>query len=714
MLRAAAFLDGERIGHVATSSYFIRPTRFDLPIVSLGMRPGDFSTVHNNSDARGRPSERESHIEIFNREGERQVATGMGMRLHGGAGRGGTASIKKSYKVYFRGSYGDKKLHFPLMADTELEVFDKLILRGNFNDGFRTGQQASLIRDQVIRDLHEDFGAVVSHGDWYNLFVNGAYRGVYNIVERMDKSFFESYFPEFEEPWEVVKTGDDILDGGPLTAADWRSMQAYLRSNFRDEDYWERVNELIDVENYTGYMILNIWAQNQDWPHNNWYAARPPGGRWIFLSWDAEFGLGRVPGGFSSDTFQHVMTSGAGLAGMMQGMLRLQDYQKYFLEELDRYLEGPLSPESVLAHVDRVRDIVAPDIGEEAALPPPSGGFARSTWDRNINDIRTFAQRRPAVIRQFVLRNGTFTIPRVTSVSPTRITHSGDEIVRLGGRGFRDGIKVFFNGVESPELFPDRSTRMEARVPYDVRVAGKPVISIEIPDVESLDAVGLLTVSFDAPDLLSVIPESGSAAGGQEVVVVGRDFDETTVVEFGDIRVEEVNFINDTTLRVITPPSVPGTVPMRVVTTRPGELPSDEDVTFTFEPTGGEVAFRRGDVDGDGSINVSDAVDALGYLFRGAGGEGVSRFARCRRFWQRRSHRSAATSESSFPRRGRAPWAVSELRVRSVRGRSGAVSGGVRELRLRHCAGVDGIGRGRCRRGRKQGHSTRADFGDQS
>jgi hypothetical protein len=136
------------------------------------------------------------------------VATGFRLRLHGGAGRRGGKAVKKSYRAYFRQVYGDRRVDRLIIPEAGVKDFDKLVLRANFNDGRLHG---SYIRDQVIRDLHRDMGALSSSGSRYVLLVNSTSHGVFNVVERMDEEFFTSHLGPGQ--YDVIKTGDTVLSG---------------------------------------------------------------------------------------------------------------------------------------------------------------------------------------------------------------------------------------------------------------------------------------------------------------------------------------------------------------------------------------------------------------------------------------------------------------------------------------------------------------------
>jgi hypothetical protein len=408
VVRAAGFLNGEAITRVVSSSYFLSPLALDLtlPVLSVSMEPDDFKFVHLSNDFRGPNGEREAYLEVFNPDGSLGTDTGFGLRLHGGAGRRGDFGTQKAYKAYFRRTYGDKKLHYPMFPGIDVDDFDRLVWRIAFNDSFRAGN-GTYLRDQLIRDLHEETGGLVTHGHFYHLFVNMEYRGLYNVVERMDDSFFQSHLPNEGGDWDVIKfgLGEEALEGTPH---EWGRLKNFMHANdLKRDDLYEEAIQLLDLENFTSYMIINLWAQNHDWPQQNWYTARSrrDDSYWRFLIWDAESGLGP---GAGQDSLAHVFSRGvaSALTIIFKNLLESDRYQKFFLDEMERYFSTTLSPENVVSHIDRLADLVGDDVEHFTA---PSG-FEVDTWHSNVAGLRDFARERIPVMREFVLASDRFTV----------------------------------------------------------------------------------------------------------------------------------------------------------------------------------------------------------------------------------------------------------------------------------------------------------------
>ena len=385
LLRAAGFVGRERVSPVVAATYLMEKSS-GLPVLSVSLRPEDFTDIHLQRSGKGRKSERTAFLELFDHNGGRRVATGFGMRLHGGAGRRGGLEIKKSYRAYFRRSYGAGRIKHPVIPEAGIKKFDKLVLRANFNDGRNHG---SYIRDQVIRDLHREMGALASSGSWYKVLINGQSHGVYNVVERMDQEFFRAHLGPGE--YDVIKTSDTVLDG---TRQGWDELRDFISTrDFSDPTNYRELASRVDIENFTSYAILNLWAQNYDWPHNNWYAARRvPHGKWMFLCWDAEWGLGGGPYGHDVDAYAFMDSGGAYGHGMSRALffalISNPGYCEYYQQEVRRHLRGALRTHNTLRLIHRHRDAIAADIEQEFE----SRGHDKERWRGQIENIERFLE----------------------------------------------------------------------------------------------------------------------------------------------------------------------------------------------------------------------------------------------------------------------------------------------------------------------------------
>lgn len=263
--------------------------------------------IIENPTRLGRNWERAVSVELLNADGSDGFQEDAGLRIQG-AGSRARAFSKKGFQLFFRGEYGANELHFPFFGEDRADEFDRIAFRGNFFDSWtfnnpgRIGgaccgyNQALLLRDQFGRETHRDMGALAIAGNWVHLYLNGQYWGLYNAIERPDEQFAEYYLGGNAEDYDVLKQRPrGQSDGSPPEVvhgdrAAWDELISLVRSDIETSDVYRQVEELLDLEQFVDYVLLNIFGGNFDWPHNNWYAIRKraENEKWTFFSWDTE------------------------------------------------------------------------------------------------------------------------------------------------------------------------------------------------------------------------------------------------------------------------------------------------------------------------------------------------------------------------------------------------------------------------------------------
>jgi hypothetical protein len=452
IIRAQAFDDaGNPVGDVSTKSYLVVDYNQTIPVVSIMGEWADLNTLHDNATLRGREWERPITIEYFEPGGALGFSVNAGMRIHGGVSR--NFSPKKSYRIYFRKSYGGPgKLDYPLFEDTEVTKFDKLVLRAGYNDAFtylnerleQTVQStgAVYIRDQVVRNLHRDMGQPIAHGSWVLLYLNGEFWGLYNLTERIDLEFLQSYSDK-ESQWDVVAKGRGFDEFGQWFNVEeardgsyggWLDNQNWVASvDFSDPGNIGGLEWRVDFENVFSYMFLQAYVQNYDWPGNNWivYQRTDPGAvgverQWRMMVWDAEYALGGGSKGFKTDinTVTKIYSPHDSITRILEKpFIHNCGLKHRFVNRSREYMGienlqgkpadqvGQLTTERVRAEVVKQAAIVRPFIQMEADRWVPGTGMGADVWEHNIANVMTFVEGRHEVVEHHLdeLRYQTFT-----------------------------------------------------------------------------------------------------------------------------------------------------------------------------------------------------------------------------------------------------------------------------------------------------------------
>lgn len=199
------------------------------------------------------------------------------------------ATLKPSFNLFFRTEFGDRPIDYPFFEGTTVTRFTDVRLRAGKND-----ISNPWITDELLRRIFINTGQIGSKGEFNTLWINGVFKGYFNLTERLREGFMQEHH-ESSEPWDVQQV-NEFSDGDPIH---WNKMIAFLRSaNLADTAEWLKVRDYLDVDNFIDYLVVNSFAAMWDWPNNNWVAARErsSAGRWRFYMWDAEGAFG-VSGG---------------------------------------------------------------------------------------------------------------------------------------------------------------------------------------------------------------------------------------------------------------------------------------------------------------------------------------------------------------------------------------------------------------------------------
>jgi hypothetical protein len=469
-LRARAFKDGMVPSRVVTSNIVIGESaaRRSLPGLFLTADPGRslyrpygvFAIVNNdtasnynsgiwhaqgnplqyfNPALRGRFIERPGNMELLYPSGTPGFNMDFGLRAAGsGYSRprytfpwlneanpnsrspwASSAVEKPQMNVFFRGDLGGGQLEFPLFGNDKVTTFDNLRLRAGKND-----ISNPWVRDELMRRLFRDTGQIGARGINTTLWINGVYKGYFNVTERLREDFFQRWY-DSENPWDVWVV-NDVASGDSLML---QEMITFLRTNSQTSlANYQGALSRIDMVNFADYMIVNLYGATGDWPHNNYTMARErtPNGRWICALWDAEGAFGTFGGltvrsnqftaaGANSDLQGGVVGSGASSPSenvkytlrTMYTLLRVSpEFRLLMADRIQKHFfnGGALTDANVFARKEALRIEMQP-------LIPSFSDAGFNSWINGQGPDRTRFTTSPVVnspSRRTVLLNGYF------------------------------------------------------------------------------------------------------------------------------------------------------------------------------------------------------------------------------------------------------------------------------------------------------------------
>ncbi len=368
VLRAAVFKEGMLPSSVETHTYVynLGKTVTSLPMLSLVTdrsnlwgRTGIMETSPRNTTKRGIAWERPVSMELIYPKTGETLHANAGLRVQGGAyirGRynpnSGPPAGKYSFRLYFRGDYGLGRLRYPFFPDLQVEDFNHIVLRAGMND-----HTNPFIIDELVRRLAADMGQVSARGTFMNLYLNGKLQGYYNPTERIGSDFLNSWNGSDSE-WDIVAQYGEVREGDTVM---WNRLKSAMQKNLSVEVNYNEVGRLLNIDNFIDYIMLNIYANTGDWPHNNWRAARErvPGGKWRFIPWDAEWSFGNNGRSVTGNNLSSgPLAGGADIAVFYRALQKNPEFRMRFADrvQIHYFNGGALTDENVLSRFREMKE----------------------------------------------------------------------------------------------------------------------------------------------------------------------------------------------------------------------------------------------------------------------------------------------------------------------------------------------------------------------
>ncbi|HXG47153.1 MAG TPA: CotH kinase family protein, partial [Methylomirabilota bacterium] len=312
-------------------------------------------TSYNEALGNGAPFEREVHLEYYfppayYPTNQQALRVDVGLRLSASpyqrprmrltAAEASSpfppsdATEKPSFNIFFNGDYGPSKLDYKLFPNYDIKEFQHLRLRAGKNDNVNP-----FITDELVRRLWIDLGHVGPRGLFCPLYLNGVYKGIYNLTERVRESLFQAHLHS-QLDWDVCYVGDWVNGDGLA----YSNLVAALDRDLSVLSNYLAAAQLFHEDNFADYYLLNIYCAMWDWPENNYVFARErsagPLGRFIFTVWDAE-GAFNINSYYNKPTSHNTLTELATKSGdvprLWQRLILSPEFRLRFADRIHRH-----------------------------------------------------------------------------------------------------------------------------------------------------------------------------------------------------------------------------------------------------------------------------------------------------------------------------------------------------------------------------------------
>ena len=367
-LRFVNIEEGKLPSDIITAVYIINENH-TLPVVSIVAVP-DLLTggggIYQNYKA---DREIRCNLKLFELDGN-SFTIDAGVKMHGHTG---LEAPKKSFKVNFRGRYGQEYLTYPVYGEEGPNVFDSLIIRA--------GQDypTAIFRDELFTSLARDMSdKVLAQRDKFSiLYVNGKYYGIYCIKEAWTELMYAQNMGGSPDNVEIVQA--------PVGA----SHEIYQLFKFCrtydlsvDENY-EYVASQVDIDSLIDWMIIEGYSTNGDVQQNLRYVrSRDTGWKWQFCLYDLDWSF------YYHNAFKHVLSPYQEWQHLTltRNIMKNAQFREKFLARTSELMATTLSNENVVSRIDYYENLLDPEVPRERQRW--NGNY--KSWKSKVQYLRDF------------------------------------------------------------------------------------------------------------------------------------------------------------------------------------------------------------------------------------------------------------------------------------------------------------------------------------
>ncbi|MEQ8469857.1 MAG: CotH kinase family protein [Marinoscillum sp.] len=238
--------------------------------------------------------DRPTNFEFFDESGTLQLNQELDIRIVGGGSR---ESDLKSIAISPKKKFGENRLEYDFFPSTKPgRKYKDIMMRNSGNDFKRTMMKDAFLQSMIVGRMDVDYQAY----EPAVIFINGEYFGIENMRERSNRDFvFSNFGLDSEDVYLIESTykGVDSHNDIP-TDPEFIELSKWLKDHpLSNEENYQEAQQMIDVDEFINYLILQLYVANVDWPYNNmkmWKLKEDGRWRWILMDVEYSYSMGRV------------------------------------------------------------------------------------------------------------------------------------------------------------------------------------------------------------------------------------------------------------------------------------------------------------------------------------------------------------------------------------------------------------------------------------
>ncbi|MBQ8076516.1 MAG: CotH kinase family protein, partial [Oscillospiraceae bacterium] len=361
VLRAVSTEPGAMPSRSATFTYLINEGH-TLPVVSLVS--DDRNSFQDMYSAGIKGMELPGSIAYY--EEENSFSLGCGIKMHGDTS---LVLPKKNMSVRFRGSYGRERLEYDLFGGGVCS-FSNLLLRAGQD------QSNTIVRNEACYSLAAEFtkNVATERFQYCVLYVNGAYNGIYALMEKPNEDFYATRQG-------IDKKDVEMEEASVFHGSLYNDAFSLLYNDMQKKEAFQQVAAVLDLDSLIDWSILEGYFGNYDLAEGNLRYARNAADneKWQLILYDLDCAF------FSQDyCMSNVFVYGNQVSTVNTALLANATYRTMFLSRAGEAFRTVLTQENVCSRLDELSAVVGPEVERDSAFSEMNF----SSWQSHLHSLR--------------------------------------------------------------------------------------------------------------------------------------------------------------------------------------------------------------------------------------------------------------------------------------------------------------------------------------
>lgn len=368
VIKAISYENKKANSEIITNSYIINENH-TLPVVSISIDDYNYKLLVNNPWWNNTVK---AHIEFF--EENSSFSNDCGMKIFGGQSKN---LPKKSFSLKFNKEYGES-LKYKVFDNKELVEFNDLVLRSGSQE-----QNFSMIRDEFVSTIAVNYSDVDAQAAKpVVLYINGNYYGLYFLREKINNNFILNNH-NAKGTTNIINPAYNRVEEGSMD--DYNNLKNYIYSHdLSDNDSYEYVSSILDIDNYIDYYIFEFIVCNYDLQNVRLYSNNNiNNGKIRMILYDSDYGLKNDTGASFIDYLQHPYLSPHIPDNfILRALLKNSNFRKRFVERASYFMKNIWTEENINKTYDELYNSIYVEMEREA-----------KRWNKSYEAWKYYANR---------------------------------------------------------------------------------------------------------------------------------------------------------------------------------------------------------------------------------------------------------------------------------------------------------------------------------